>query len=40
MTLFFEFIKYCGGADLQRAGRIPDATAVERHIDDLLFDLR
>jgi hypothetical protein len=37
---FFEFFHDGGGADVQHARGIANATGVHRHIDDLLLDLR
>ena len=37
---FFAFFHDCGGADVQHACGIANATGVHRHIDDLLLDLR
>src|SRR3712207_6589090 len=37
-ALFFQFVNYCGRANLQHACRIADATAIEDHLDYLLFD--
>jgi hypothetical protein len=37
---FFEFLNDCGGADVQHARGIANATGIHRHIDDLLLDRR
>ncbi len=38
--LFFELVNDRGGAHLSYPRCIPDTTAIERHVDNLLFDLR
>jgi hypothetical protein len=37
--LFFQLINDGGWANLQHPCRIPDATAIEAHVNHLLFDL-
>jgi hypothetical protein len=39
-TLFFKLANDRGRADLQHPRRISNATAIESHVDNLLFDLR
>src|SRR5260221_11051817 len=39
-ALFFEGAHHCRRADSQHAGSVADATAIERHLYYLLFDLR
>ena len=38
-TLFFKFVHHRIGANAQDTRGIADAIAVERHVDNLLFDL-
>jgi hypothetical protein len=36
---FFECVEDGAGAHVQHTGRIANATAIERHIDNLVFDV-
>jgi hypothetical protein len=39
ILVFFQFFDDGGGANMEHASGIPNATGVHRHVDDLLLDL-